>query len=426
MRNSTRSLDEIARRASDSCSRELARADAPPREQARGDAARGIRCWLAWVGVLVSFAIAFFATFVRADSPTSRPASTDWPAFHNGGALTGEASAAPAPPLRVRWTYRTDDVDRAGVLGSAAIVGDTVYVADERGTLHAVHLASGARRWAYKSAEGFETSPLMRDGRIFIGDLGGTLHAVNAGDGAKLWTVDTGSSVHASANATPAGGILVANDAGDVLCYNAADGALLWKQQATDRINAAPAVSADAAFVAGCDGELRCFALADGKPLASVKLPSLSAGSPALVGDAVVVGTDLGNVLRLEAATLKTIWTFAEVTNRAMVYSSPAVSNGVVVFGARDRRVWAIDLATGAQKWSVRTRGEVDSSPAIGDGRVYIGSGDKKFYVLDLQSGQELWTFNAGRAISASPAIGRGVVVVGDEAGSVYCFEAQP
>src|SRR5690242_15545068 len=91
-----------------------------------------------------------------ADAP-----ATDWPAFHAGGPLTGATSADPgAPPMKTRWTYRTGGDHPAAVAGSAAIVGDTVYVADADGTLHAIDLKTGKARWKYTSEDGFETSPL--------------------------------------------------------------------------------------------------------------------------------------------------------------------------------------------------------------------------------------------------------------------------
>src|SRR4051812_8084214 len=78
----------------------------------------------------------------------ARPAASDWPAFHGGGTLTGVADALPGgPELKLRWTYTTSDANSAGVEGGAAVVGDTVYVGDADGTLHAIDLATGKRRW---------------------------------------------------------------------------------------------------------------------------------------------------------------------------------------------------------------------------------------------------------------------------------------
>src|SRR5215213_7711783 len=98
---------------------------------------------------------AAFALGLRTSSaaPATQPAGElsalngDWPAFHGGGQLRGEAKPPLAPgDLKLRWTYKAGD-ERAPIEGSAAIVGDTVYVADAKGTLHALGLADASVKW---------------------------------------------------------------------------------------------------------------------------------------------------------------------------------------------------------------------------------------------------------------------------------------
>ena len=52
--------------------------------------------------------------------------------------------------------------------------------------------------------------------------------------------------------------------------------------------------------------------------------------------------------------------------------------------GSVDKKVYALNGATGEKKWEFVTGGEVLSSPAVGsDGTIYFGSVDKKVYALD-------------------------------------------
>jgi len=71
-----------------------------------------------------------------------------------------------------------------------------------------------------------------------------------------------------------------------------------------------------------------------------------------------------------------------ELHNRRHVYSSPAVSDGVVYIGSVDKKVYALDAATGALKWNYTTGGYIGSSPAVCSGVVYIGSDDMKVYAF--------------------------------------------
>jgi outer membrane protein assembly factor BamB len=261
---------------------------------------------------------------------------------------------------------------------------------------------------------------------VLIGDLSGTFHDVGAENGKKGWTADTGSPIHASANATgsDADRIVVANDAGKILCFNPADGAIHWTAQAGDRINSAPAIAGGVVYIAGCDSKLTVLNLSDGRPpLEAVELGAISGGSPAVVGDRIVVGTDSGRVVCLATADGSALWSYEQIKDGAMAYASPAVVDNIAVIGARDRQIHAMNLADGTPLWTFKARLDVDSSPVISAGRVYVGSKDKSLYVLDLKTGKLLWEFKASRSIVATPAIDLGVLVISDTAGNVYCLE---
>src|SRR4029077_11834569 len=96
----------------------------------------------------------------------------------------------------------------------------------------------------------------------------------------------------------------------------------------------------------------------------------------------------------LDAATGKEKWRFktgedADIHNQVGIQSSPAVVDGVVYFGCRDSKVYAVDAATGQQKWAFSNKGSwVIASPAISDGRVYFATSDTGlFHALDANTG---------------------------------------
>jgi outer membrane protein assembly factor BamB len=365
-----------------------------------------------------------------AAGPATRP--SDFAAFRDGGGLDGVAAPLPPPPMTLRWTYHAgaDEPQQHTAIESAAAISDgTVYVADDRGTLHAIDLASGKGKWKYTSEGGFGTSPLVMGGRVYLGDLAGIVHCVGAADGKKLWTYDSENGIHASCN-SDGSHILFGNDGAQILCLDT-EGKKVWSAEAGDRINAAPALATlpdgrTVALFSGCDAQLRAISLSDGKQAFASELGSLAPGSPAVAGDRIVVGTDRGHVVCFDLAG-KQLWDYDKFADEAMVFASPAVSveSGIVIAAARDRKVHAIDLNTGGALWTFTTRGEVDSSPLISAGRVYFGGKDKKLYVLDLKSGKKLWEYAVAKPISAPPTIAQGVLVIGDERGDVYCFEAK-
>src|SRR5690348_16797968 len=212
------------------------------------------------------FACCLLGVLLLAAAPATKP--TDFAAFRNGGGLTGEAERIPAPPMKLRWTYNAaerDEKQHVSIESAATIAGDTVYVADDRGTLHAIDLTTGKGKWKYTSEGGFDTTPLVMNGRVYLGDLTGIVHCISAADGKKLWTVDTENGIHSSCNSDGTH-VLFGNDGAQILCLDAGDGHKLWTGTAGDRINSAPSIGTlpggrRAAFFSGCDAQLRAIEL---------------------------------------------------------------------------------------------------------------------------------------------------------------------
>ena len=107
--------------------------------------------------------------------------------------------------------------------------------------------------------------------------------------------------------------------------------------------------------------------------------------------------------------TNQTMWRFP---TGSFVYSSPAVSDGLVFVTSYDTNAYAIDEYSGQQKWSFNTGSVIFSSPAVSNGIVYFGSRNGGIlYALNEQTGSEIW----GRGylnyfIASSPAVADGKV----------------
>ncbi len=115
------------------------------------------------------------------------------------------------------------------------------------------------------------------------------------------------------------------------------------------------------------------------------------------------------------------MWRFA---TGSFVYSSPAVSDGLVFVASYDNYVYAIDEYSGQQKWAFYTGSVIFSSPAVSNGIVYVGSRNGGImYALNEQTGSEIW----GRGylnyfIAASPAVADGKVFYSSWC-SASCFQ---
>lgn len=107
------------------------------------------------------------------------------------------------------------------------------------------------------------------------------------------------------------------------------------------------------------------------------------------------------------------------------IQSTPAIgSDGCVVFGCYDGKVYALEGETGLLRWKYQTGGQIWSSPAIdANGSVFIGSDDRNVYSLNSSSGELRWTFLTGDKVYSSPAVGvGGIIYVGSFDSRVYAL----
>ena len=73
------------------------------------------------------------------------------------------------------------------------------------------------------------------------------------------------------------------------------------------------------------------------------------------------------------------------------------VADGLVYFGSSaDHKVYAVDLATGRQRWSFFTEGPVRFAPTVAGGRVFAASDDGHLYCLRAADGKLIWRFRGG------------------------------
>jgi outer membrane protein assembly factor BamB len=104
--------------------------------------------------------------------------------------------------------------------------------------------------------------------------------------------------------------------------------------------------------------------------------------------------------------------------------SSPAVSNGLVVTGSWDNKLYCFDMLTGNLLWDFLTNDDITSSPAIKNGMVYIGSQDSFLYCIDLYDGSLIWSFDTPYMIESSPTVENNQVFFGCSDGNLYCLDA--
>src|SRR5947209_2155586 len=111
-------------------------------------------------------------------------------------------------------------------------------------------------------------------------------------------------------------------------------------------------------------------------------------------------------------------WTFK---CKRGVESAPAVVNGVVYVASLDKNLYALDLATGKEKWTVQL-GASKASPSVKGDRVYVGDLDGNFYCVKAATGEKIWTFETGGEIMSGCNFHGDNILIGSHDSTLYCL----
>ena len=112
--------------------------------------------------------------------------------------------------------------------------------------------------------------------------------------------------------------------------------------------------------------------------------------TPVTDGSNLFIGDDVGVMYSLNLKDGTTNWTF---DTGMRIVGSPAVSDGVVVFGSANYNIYALDTKTGKELWHLTTNQAVMGAATIHDGVAYIGGGDGRMFAIDIHTGEVKWAF---------------------------------
>ncbi len=221
---------------------------------------------------------------------------------------------------------------------------------------------------------------------------------------------------------------------GEIVSLDRTSGETIWRfglqGEEDDRaIYGTPAVSSDSVYLGGYDGLLYALSL-DGNEKWIERLDGPVVGGAAVFDGLLVVGSEVddsvdgneGMVYAFDAETGERRWRFPV---EGKVWSTPAISDGVVIFGSLDHRVYALSLTDGKRLWAFDTGGAVAASPVIARGRVYVGSFDGVFYAINASTGVEEWRFDgASNWFWAQAVVAQGLVYAASLDGNLYALGA--
>lgn len=106
------------------------------------------------------------------------------------------------------------------------------------------------------------------------------------------------------------------------------------------------------------------------------------------------------------------------------IEGTPAIVDGVVYVGCFDEKLYALELATGKEKWSYKA-GPSKTPVSVHKGRVYLGNLDGMFHCVDAATGNKVWTYEAGAEITSGANFYNDTVLFGSQDENLYCLSLE-
>lgn len=341
----------------------------------------------------------------------------DVPMFRGNPARTGELPGPgpdPAEPIVELWSFPTG----AEIISAPVVVDGVVYAGSRDGNLYAIDAISGQFIWSV-AVDANESSPTVADGIVYIGSYNG-LHAVDAATGQQLWFAgDDFRAIESSPVVVD--GVVYAGSGLGLMAVDAVSGQELWRLDPfgldIGRAGSSPAVVDGVVYIAHKSLQLFAIDAATGELRWKFEAGDWNneyPTTPAVVDGTVYIANNYDDQLyAIETTSGQKVWS-TDISGRrdgapTSYESAPAVAGGMVYAAGGSNGLYALDAATGEERWVFPAEPTVRFAPPIVvDSIVYAGS-EAGLFAIDAD-GQELWSFSTGDRIRSSPAVVDGVI----------------
>lgn len=236
--------------------------------------------------------------------------------------------------------------------------------------------------------------------------------------------------------------VLVTTENNSFISYDATTGAKLWEKALKGSATGSPTIYKEKVYSVSDNGTFTVIELATGKTLIEITSLPPSSNATYIYNDRIYIagnnlycydlignfkwvfkrgfnfktaptikndflyatGSDTCYKIKMMPDTAWAVWVYPTPTN-AVIQSSPTVVNGIVYFGADDKKIYAVYDANAALKWSYTTNDVVLSSPMAYGGMCIAGSNDYYIYGVDSTTGQPRWKIPTKERVFSSPSI---------------------
>ncbi len=152
-----------------------------------------------------------------------------------------------------------------------------------------------------------------------------------------------------------------------------------------------------------------------------VALPGHVIGNPLLTDNLLYVPLSDNGLVALNRTDLSQVWHFSGDETKG-VWSQPVLVDGTLYVSAMNHFLFALDAATGTEKWKLDLEGALASRPVYANGVLYVGSFERKVFKVGLD-GTIIAQFTANDWVWGAPTVVDDMVYITDLGGNVYALK---
>ena len=317
------------------------------------------------------------------------------------------------PPFRLVWSRGLGHL-----IEFPAVVADGfAYIGNARGTIRAISMRDGKFAWAHLTP-GFPpmaSSPAVYGNQIVYHTMSGGVFLLNRANGHVEWSWNSGSAIESSPIVV--NGIdYFGTASGEMYALDLRTHRVKWRKSLGAKITSSAAIAGGRLFIGDYSGRLWALSPASGATRWVGQVDGKIYGTPAVAGGKVFVPSVAYSFWAFSTSGRR-LW---RIPTGSYVYSSPAVSDGVVCFGAYNGVFYGASAGSGRVLWRVSTGGAVSGAAVIVGGVAYVGSFSHQIIGVNLHTGHRLVTFPHGQYV---PVSGNGARLLFNGFSRIYAVE---
>ncbi len=342
----------------------------------------------------------------------------------NGGEVReylGASSRRNAEPERIESAPRV--VWRAaagrGSTGAVALGERITAVTTVDRRVIALDTRTGALRWQWRGGNTFAAGPIMGDGALYAASEGnnGTLTALSLSSGRRRWyhrVGDVGSPI-----TLRHGRVYGATTSGFAFAYDATTGQRDWMYRVGPS-RSGPLVIGDRVVIVTTSDSMVVLDAATGHARSRAGLPATTIAPLALIDDSTfAMSAPSGSVFAVTVPSGTVRW---EVKTDAPIFGAPVVSGDTVFALTNDCVLWTIPVAAPEAARTTELGCITKAAPALVRDGVLVATVGGTLALHDRSTGRLRWADTLRSEIRHPPMVLNGQIVVAQTVGDVVSY----